>query len=101
MTFLCRILTVLTIFSCLPAVNASCRSNETHICWKFFADQDPEIERSLLREKGCWIQPRAEAEYDAIQFLRNNVMAFDIPKMETLGFEIGRASCRERVLMPV
>ena len=86
MTFPWCSFTVLTIFSCLPAVIASCRSNETHICWKLFADQNTEIERSLLRQNSCWRQLRAEAEHDAIQFLRDNVMAFDISKMETLGF---------------
>jgi Transglutaminase-like superfamily len=88
MTFFAgRCLAALAIVGSLPATHASCRSNDTHISWK--CNDDPQIkqQRSLLWcTNGCWIQTRAEAEHDAIKFLRNNVMAFDLAKLETLGF---------------
>jgi transglutaminase-like putative cysteine protease len=85
----------------------ACRSNHTHIAWRSTAgtpvasdtdaavttlsrsrrlhqSDDPTPKSSTLT---CSLQTRAEAEMDAYRFLRQNVMMFDLPFLETLGFD--------------
>jgi hypothetical protein len=77
------------------------RSNATHIVWWLregtensrSTDRFPsEVQRKLEGnhsndESSCfWIQTRQHAEQDCLQFLKDNVMAFDRPFLETMGF---------------
>lgn len=81
-----------------------CRSNATHIVWKLtpsspqlYGNLDQQVvQRSLAFEIDgnlrktttfqCAIQTRKEAEKTCMSFLKNNIMPFDEPFMETLGF---------------
>jgi hypothetical protein len=91
----------------------ACRSNHTHIAWRstvttgtpVTADtdtgdsNDATLSRSRRLHKRddsgnpstltCRWQTRPEAEMDAYRFLRENVMTFDLPFLETLGFDEG------------
>ena len=68
-------------------IDACCRSNATHIVWK----HDPSnnnIDDADINGCGscCAIQTRKEAEKDCLSFLKNNIMDFDLPFKETMGF---------------
>ena len=52
-----------------------CRSNSTHVFWT-----DPQGEG-----KGSF-QPFSDAVSDSVQYLRRNIMPFDVPNLLTLGF---------------
>jgi hypothetical protein len=57
-----------------------CRSNETHIAWIVLTDPSQDASQK------CVYQSLGEAKQDAYHFLRENVMPFDLPLLETLGF---------------
>jgi hypothetical protein len=69
-----------------------CRSNATHIVWK----HDPSNIVDKIDLNGCddvvgcggccVIQTRKEAENDCLVFLKSNILDFDIPFKETMGF---------------
>lgn len=82
----------------------TCRSNSTHIVWKnsfppqlhvhhqkqviqkrsaFAIDTNP---TKTTRRSECTIQTRKDAEKSCILFLKKNVMPFDEPFLETMGF---------------
>lgn len=70
--------------------SSECRSKSTHIVWRCPSDEenlDTSV-RSLTRavDCGCRSQSRSQAEKECLLFLRENVMPFDKPNMETLGF---------------
>ncbi len=52
-----------------------CRSNSTHVFW---TDPHGGGEGSF--------QPFSDAVSDSVQYLRRNIMPFDVPNLETLGF---------------
>jgi hypothetical protein len=60
-----------------------CRSNATHIVWK-----DSATTTTTSMSSSCWIQTRLQAEQDCFLFLQNNLMPFDKPFRETMGFPI-------------
>lgn len=59
------------------------RSNATHLCWRKMAKSP-----SLAEEESAVItwQSIEDAKRDAYNYLRRNVMAFDLPFLETMGF---------------
>ena len=74
------------------AEDDSCsRSNATHIAWRV-QDVPNENEgtsiarRSLATSAHCEYQNMTEATQEAYSYLRQNVMPFDLPFLETLGF---------------
>jgi hypothetical protein len=88
--------------------DAWCRSNHTHIAWRTSDTNTVEVaDTTLSRSRRlhqryahpnarkqpkpsnltCRWQTRPEAEMDAYRFLRQNVMTFDLPFLETLGFD--------------
>lgn len=92
-------------------VNAStCRSNATHIAWRIpsasshFREhlQEQASERRRIESSTgdndedeetwkpfyCSIQSRKDAEKTCMDFLRKNIMAFDEPYAETMGFPV-------------
>ena len=68
--------------------SAPCRSNITHIAWRGQSNLNGSISfaRSLADCDCCRYQLRSEAERDCLHFLRENIMTFDVPNMETMGF---------------
>jgi transglutaminase-like putative cysteine protease len=81
----------------LPVDAYLCEGNTTHIAW----GMETSIERkkrelssssSLLKENVCEYELHNEAEQAALKYLRRNVMAFDLLKLETLGFASGDSS---------
>lgn len=91
-----------------------CRSNSTHIVWKepstiplnirdeqhvivstlrsnretaALSQQEEEQQQQLLPTV-CTVQTRKEAEDECMNFLKDNVMAFDRPFRETMGFPV-------------
>ena len=76
------------------------RSNATHIVWKTCCQDDVTTIHTIRRSQerivtspasydqcgGCLIQLRSDAEKDCLQYLRDNVMPFDEPFLETMGF---------------
>jgi transglutaminase-like putative cysteine protease len=90
----------------------ACRSNHTHIAWRSAITTLTSVPYDTTRDTGdaevttlsrsrrlhqrddpepstlnCSWQTRSEAEMDAYRFLRQNVMTFDLPFLETLGFD--------------
>jgi Transglutaminase-like superfamily len=63
---------------------AACRSNSTHVAWR--CSPQEAVERSLV-DCGCWHQTRQEAERDCLRYLHDNIMPFDVPNMESMGFD--------------
>jgi hypothetical protein len=55
------------------------------VAWRFSSQEAVESERSLV-DCGCWHQSRKEAEQDCLHYLRDNIMPFDAPNLETMGF---------------
>jgi hypothetical protein len=69
----------------------SCRSNATHIAWKSPEQTTlPAFGRRLaqvvLPSALCSVQLRQDAERECLQYLQDNLMAFDLPFQETMGF---------------
>jgi hypothetical protein len=65
-----------------------CRSNKTHIAWRRKSLLD--MDSNNLHEKdddGCTWQSNEQAHREAYDYLRANIMEFDEPNMETLGFQ--------------
>jgi hypothetical protein len=68
-----------------------CRSNESHVAWKSpqlttlpaFGRRRAEI---MQRSTPCSLQLRKDAEQECMQYLQDNIMAFDRPFQETMGF---------------
>lgn len=54
----------------------SCRSNSTHVFWT----------KEEKDESGDITQPISGAVEDCVEFLRRNIMPFDVPNLLTLGF---------------
>ena len=81
--------------SSTPTDSLSCRSNATHLVWKVSSSPPHAHEQSIQRSLGstveretyqCTIQTREDAEKTCMSFLRNNIMPFDEPFLETIGF---------------
>jgi hypothetical protein len=62
-----------------------CRSNSTHIVWYTSSVNNDSDEDDSIRFTCTW-QTIHNAKIDAYQYLRQNIMSFDIPFLETLGF---------------
>lgn len=68
-----------------------CRSNSTHIVWK-----SPQLAtlpvfgrrraQSTQQSSRCDLQLRKDAEKECLQYLSDNIMIFDTPFRETMGF---------------
>ncbi len=78
-----------------PTDSLHCRSNSTHVIWKVPSSPYLQYEESMQRRLGspaeidtyqCTIQTRQDAEKTCMSFLRNNIMRFDEPFLETMGF---------------
>ena len=61
----------------------SCISNTSHIAWPV---DDTDDYNDYDDGNGCWIQTQEEAMADAYDYLRENIMPFDVPNAESLGF---------------
>jgi hypothetical protein len=92
-----------------PTDSFICRSNATHIVWKV-ASSSPQLQdhhkhqqqaiqrrrvfamdatpTSTTKTYQCTIQTRKDAEKSCMSFLKNNIMAFDEPFLETMGFSL-------------
>jgi Transglutaminase-like superfamily len=90
--------------------NSACRSNATHIVWQGVSldDNASSLQSSIRKERRrhleadeatslnadnnsplptyCSVQTRKEAEQDCLKFLQENIMGFDEPFRETMGF---------------
>jgi len=82
--FLC--FTLMTV-----AEDESCRSNATHVAWHVQdfpndGDRTSSVRRSLSANTHCEYQNITEATQEAYTYLRQNVMPFDLPFLETHGF---------------
>lgn len=68
-----------------------CRSNSTHLAWKTSKSIEPAAigRRELDQNERCHFQLHQEAHQECIQYLQENLMAFDIPFRETMGFPDG------------
>jgi hypothetical protein len=81
------------------------RSNATHIVWNDDSPQDPtptvdgptfgarrrrriESDVSLSSSLGYQVQAVEDAQAECMRFLRDNLMTFDLPFQETMGFPI-------------
>lgn len=77
-----------------PKVTAACQSNSTHIAWSFasFASTSMYAGTQELRSLNspinadCDYERHSDAGNAALQYLRRNIMAFDLSRLETLGF---------------
>lgn len=83
----------------------ACRSNATHIAWCIGKDNGSELRTmpAFARRRGqtlvqvpgasssssCTVQLRKDAEKECLQYLQDNIMAFDIPFRGTMGFPDG------------
>mmetsp|Transcript_17163 Transcript_17163/g.37546 ORF Transcript_17163/g.37546 Transcript_17163/m.37546 type:complete len:400 (+) Transcript_17163:85-1284(+) len=96
--------------SSMSSVNTSiCRSNDTHIVWKtpspsseFHENPEQQVRKKRRIESvpvdtdltktstsyHCSVQTRKDAEKTCMDFLRNNIMPFDEPFTETMGFPL-------------
>ena len=86
---------------CSPSrtIGDNCRSNATHIAWKL-SDREREtilttlpafgrhLAQQVVTSRGpsCVYQTRQQAEQECVQFLSDNLMAFDVPFQQTMGF---------------
>jgi hypothetical protein len=69
----------------------NCRSNVTHIAWK-----TPKMatmpafgsrrSQTTISSNECRVQLRKDAEQECLEYLRDNIMPFDLPFLETMGF---------------
>ncbi len=75
-----------------PTDSLNCRSNSTHVVWKVpFSSHEQSTQRRLGSIAGtyqCTVQTRKDAEKTCLDFLRNHVMPFDEPFLETMGFPL-------------
>ena len=100
MTFLSKRL-LISLFCFRSPVEAasasSCRSNATHIAWKSptkelrslpsFGTRRAQVAvTTTTTAPSCQYQTRSEAEQDCLQYLKDNLMAMDIPFQHTMGF---------------
>ena len=87
-----------------------CRSNATHIVWRVDSSslqlfeqqqqQQQQQQQAVQRRRAfgidanptstyqCTIQTRKDAEKTCMSFLKNNIMPFDEPFLETMGFSV-------------
>ena len=68
------------------------RSNETHLIWKVENVPQSATARSLRSEGALplyQVQTLADAEAECLKFLQDNIMTFDLPFQETMGFPSG------------
>jgi transglutaminase-like putative cysteine protease len=65
-----------------------CRSNSTHIVWYTTTNNSnhDDDQTDLVTDMTCTWQTIHNAKIDAYRYLRQNVMSFDIPFLETMGF---------------
>jgi hypothetical protein len=75
------------------ALEGACRSNSTHISWTqqhILKVESPitstNNHRVTKTTTTCIYQTRSEAEQECLQYLKDNLMAFDLPFQETMGF---------------
>eukprot|EP00980_Cylindrotheca_fusiformis_P004372 scaffold925_cov129-Cylindrotheca_fusiformis.AAC.25 len=71
--------------------SSSCRSNGTHIAW-----YQPSMatmpafgsrrSQTIVSSSTCVFQLREDAEQECLGYLRDNIMAFDLAFLETMGF---------------
>jgi hypothetical protein len=71
--------------------STECRSNETHIAWRSPVTTSSVRARSLREDDTsrpfyCSLQPIADAQRGAYNYLRQRVIPFDVPFLETMGF---------------
>ncbi|MGK3738729.1 MAG: hypothetical protein ACI90V_005576 [Bacillariaceae sp.] len=71
-----------SIISSTPSI---CRSNSTHIVWKLSQQQKQQQQKV---EYQCIVQTRKNAEKLCMEYLKNNIMSFDEPFKETMGFPL-------------
>lgn len=64
------------------ASSSLCRSNSTHLVWRLQQHSN----------SSCHWQTVDEAKRDAYNYLRQNVMDFDLPFLQTLGFHDGNST---------
>lgn len=83
--------------STITSNSIDCRSNTTHIAWKRFrgtaALAIPTTERWLRNEENsfyCKIESLEQSMHEAYRYLQSNLVAFDRPFSETLGFHSGK-----------
>ena len=85
-------LSLFAISSDATAASSDCRSNETHIIWQ--SPQTTSTQASFGRRKTrsshpstlCSVQLREDAEEECLKYLQDNIMDFDRPFQETMGF---------------
>ena len=70
-----------SLISSTPSI---CRSNSTHIVWKLSQQQ----QQQQNSEHQCIVQTRKNAEKTCMEYLKNNIMPFDEPFKETMGFPL-------------
>jgi len=87
---------VISLVSTLaPQISAACQTNDTHIAWAVepatltLAETE---RRALNSDAACSYELQNKAEHAALQYLRYNVMVFDLAKLETFGFGPGDGS---------
>lgn len=79
-------------FSLFTTTNVdACRSNATHIVWTSEAMATLPVfgrrrSQTIVTQNNCIVQTRAQAETDCWKYLRDTLMPFDLPFVETLGF---------------
>jgi Transglutaminase-like superfamily len=71
----------------LRTVKEWCRSNETHIAWRTSDANILHGEDDDCNDDDCAWQSYEKAYREAYDYLRANIMDFDEPNMETLGFQ--------------
>lgn len=70
----------------VDSVVSCCRSNRTHLVWQKDEEERFEPSSSTMDSCGCYWQTVEDAKKEAYYYLLNNVMAFDLPFLQTLGF---------------
>ena len=76
-------------FALTSVAQDDCRSNTTHVAWHVPDIPSTTVRRSLDESSHCQYQTMDEAKQEAYQYLRDNIMPFDLPFLETLGFHDG------------
>eukprot|EP00934_Nitzschia_sp_Nitz4_P002849 Nitzschia sp. Nitz4//scaffold180_size44305//20700//22001//NITZ4_007239-RA/size44305-processed-gene-0.21-mRNA-1//-1//CDS//3329539467//2839//frame0 len=77
-------LTMLTQSPFVPVLSTSCRSNVTHVAWRL---ESLSIGDALSTPR-CLVVPVKHAQRECLHALWHNLMSFDLPFQETLGFPI-------------
>lgn len=75
----------------------NCESNTTHTAWATKLStavyrRELSSSPSLQASQVCEYELHSEAEQAALQYLKHNIMPFDLGKVETLGFSSGDSS---------